>query len=193
MRAYDVAYEFIRRGELLVEPFDCFDKIRVFFLNQRADAHVADDVAPERVALAKNKVELAASDRFHGARRDMNIGVAESSITVTKLGYEVQTARDGAEAIALYEEARSAGKGFDAVLLDLTVSGGMGGLEAAAKLKELDPASKLIVSSGYSNAPVMSDFAKYGFDAVVPKPWTAAEISQVFRTVLVADTGRKTE
>ena len=112
---------------------------------------------------------------------------------LTKLGYEVQTARDGAEAIALYEEARSAGKGFDAVLLDLTVSGGMGGLEAAAKLKELDPASKLIVSSGYSNAPVMSDFAKYGFDAVVPKPWTAAEISQVFRTVLVANPGRKTE
>ena len=109
---------------------------------------------------------------------------------LTDLGYEVQTARDGAEAIALYEGALAAGRGFDAVLLDLTVSGGMGGSEAAAKLKELDPSSKLIVSSGYSDAPVMSDFAKYGFDAVIPKPWTTTEISEVFRRVLVAD--RKT-
>jgi DNA-binding NarL/FixJ family response regulator len=84
----------------------------------------------------------------------------------------------------------AAGRRFDAVLLDLTVSGGMGGSEAAAKLKELDPSSRLIVSSGYSHGPVMSNFAKYGFDAVIPKPWTTAEMSEVFRKVLVAD--RKT-
>lgn len=110
---------------------------------------------------------------------------------LNKFGYEVQTARDGAEAIALYEEAMTAGKAFDAVLLDLTVSGGMGGREAAAKLRELDPSSKLIVSSGYSDAPVMSDFARYGFDAVIPKPWTAADVGDVFRRVLVPD--RKTQ
>jgi len=100
---------------------------------------------------------------------------------------------DGAEAIALYEAAMAAGRGFDAVLLDLTVSGGMGGVETAARLKEKDPHSKLIVSSGYSNAPVMSDFVSYGFDAVIPKPWTAAEVSEVFRKVLVADHVRKTD
>jgi two-component system, cell cycle sensor histidine kinase and response regulator CckA len=111
---------------------------------------------------------------------------------LTNFGYEVQTARDGAEAIALYENAMEAGNGFDAVLLDLTVSGGMGGLETASRLKEMDPSSKLIVSSGYSNAPVMSDFASYGFDAVIPKPWKAAEVGEVFRRVLVADHVRKT-
>jgi hypothetical protein len=47
----------------------------------------------------------------------------------------------------------------------------MDGIEAAAKLNELDASSKLIVSSGYSDAPIMSDFAKYGFDAAIPKPW----------------------
>jgi signal transduction histidine kinase/ActR/RegA family two-component response regulator len=109
-----------------------------------------------------------------------------------KLGYEVEDARDGAEAIALYERAKAAGRGFDAVLLDLTVSGGMGGVEAAARLKELDPAAKLIVSSGYSDAPVMSDFAKYGFDAVIPKPWTPQQLSEVFRSVLVPNPDRKT-
>jgi CheY-like chemotaxis protein len=110
---------------------------------------------------------------------------------LTKLGYDVQTARDGAEAIALYEEAEAAGERFDAVLLDLTVSGGMGGIEAAARLKELDPFSRLIVSSGYSDAPVMSEFTRYGFDAVIPKPWTAVELSEVFRRVLVAHPDRK--
>jgi signal transduction histidine kinase/CheY-like chemotaxis protein len=104
---------------------------------------------------------------------------------LTKLGYEVETARDGAEAIALCETAKASGRGFDAVLLDLTVRGGMGGVEAAAKLKELDPSLKLIVSSGYSDAQVISDFRKYGFDDVIPKPWAIAQVGEIFRRVLV--------
>jgi signal transduction histidine kinase/CheY-like chemotaxis protein len=110
---------------------------------------------------------------------------------LTKLGYEAVTARDGAEAIALYEEAISMGRPFDVVLLDLTVSGGMGGVETAAKLRELDPSTKLIVSSGYSASSVMSDFARYGFNAVLPKPWTPTELSEVVRKVLVAAPDRK--
>ncbi|SPE35041.1 Integral membrane sensor hybrid histidine kinase (fragment) [Candidatus Sulfopaludibacter sp. SbA3] len=106
-------------------------------------------------------------------------------------GYDVQTARDGAEAIALCETAKSSSRRFDAVLLDLTVSSGMGGAEAAVRLKELDPSLKLIVSSGYSDAPVMADFRRYGFDEVIPKPWTLAEISEVFRRLLVPDPQRK--
>ncbi len=110
---------------------------------------------------------------------------------LTSLGYEVQAAADGAEAVALYETAKATDKGFDAVILDLTVTGGMGGLEAADKLKELDPSSKLIVSSGYSDAPVMSEFAEYGFEAVIVKPWTVNEMSEVLRRVLVADPVRR--
>ena len=107
-----------------------------------------------------------------------------------KLGYEVQTAEDGAEAIVLFENAKGCGRGFDAILLDLTVSGGMGGLEAAARLKELDPSVKLIVSSGYSEAPVLSDLRKYGFDDIIPKPWTIARVSEVVRRVLLSDSNR---
>ena len=110
---------------------------------------------------------------------------------LTRLGYEVQTARDGAEAIALYEGAKASGGGFDAVLLDVTVVGGMGGIETAARLKELDRSAKLIVSSGYSHAAAMSDFRRYGFEAVIPKPWTPAQISEVFRSVLVTELDRK--
>ena len=91
------------------------------------------------------------------------------------------------------EEAKAAGSGFDAVLLDLTVGGGMGGMETAARLKEVDPAAILIVSSGYSDSPVMSDIARYGFAGVLPKPWTGAQLSEVFRKVLVKDRDNKVE
>jgi signal transduction histidine kinase/ActR/RegA family two-component response regulator len=103
---------------------------------------------------------------------------------LTHLGYDVQIAADGAEAIALYRKAAAEGRRFDAVLLDLTVTGGMGGVEAATKLRELDPTATLIVSSGYSDAPVMSHFSEYGFDAVIEKPWTVQAMSEVLRTVL---------
>ena len=69
----------------------------------------------------------------------------------------------------------------------------MGGIETASRLKKIVSSSKLIVFSGYSDAPVMSDLARYGFDAIIAKPWTVAEISAVFRRVLVADTDRKTD
>jgi signal transduction histidine kinase/ActR/RegA family two-component response regulator len=104
--------------------------------------------------------------------------------SLTKLGYEVRGARDGAEAIALYEAAQASGQAFDAVLLDLTISGGMGGVETAARLREMDPLVKLIVSSGYSDASVMSRYREYGFDDVIPKPWKAAQVSEVFHRVL---------
>jgi CheY-like chemotaxis protein len=68
----------------------------------------------------------------------------------------------------------------------------MGGVEAAAKLREIESAVKLIVSSGYSDAPVMAEFRRYGFDDVLPKPFTPAQVSEVVRNVLVADADRKT-
>jgi len=106
---------------------------------------------------------------------------------LTGFGYQTQTVRDGAEAIVAYEVAKAAGKPFDAALLDLTVSGGMGGLEAAGKLKEFDPACKLIVSSGYSDTNTASEFGKYGFEGILPKPWTTKDLSRVLRQVLVGD------
>ena len=101
-------------------------------------------------------------------------------------GYEVAGARDGAEAIAMFETAKESARSFDAVLLDLTVPGGMGGKDAALKLREIDPTVPLIVSSGYSQDPVMSQFRDYGFDAVLSKPWTVAQLAQVLKRVIRA-------
>jgi CheY-like chemotaxis protein len=80
--------------------------------------------------------------------------------------------------------ARASGESYDAVLLDLTVRGGMGGVDAAARIRELDTSVKLIVSSGYSDSPVLSDFRKHGFDDMIAKPWAPAQLADVFDRVL---------
>jgi two-component system, LuxR family, sensor kinase FixL len=97
------------------------------------------------------------------------------------LGYEVESVRDGLEAIELYQKAKDSGRHFDIVLLDLTIPGGTGGKEVAARLREVDDSVILIVSSGYSNTPIMSEFRKYGFNDVLSKPWTPVQLSEVLR------------
>jgi PAS domain S-box-containing protein len=95
------------------------------------------------------------------------------------LGYEVECAKDGAEAIELYQRAKDSNRRFDAVLLDLTIPGGMGGEEVASRLRQIDNSVILIVSSGYSDTPIMSEFRLHGFDEVLSKPWTPAQLSKV--------------
>jgi len=107
---------------------------------------------------------------------DEDIVRTVASDMLGSLGYEVVIARDGAEAITLYSRARESGEKFDAVIMDLTVPGGMGGKEAVRKLMEIDPAVKAIVSSGYSNDPVMADYGKYGFAGVIAKPYTMSNL-----------------
>jgi CheY-like chemotaxis protein len=104
------------------------------------------------------------------------------------IGYEVEYARDGSEAIELYRNAKESAHPFDAVILDLTVPGGIGGVEAVRKLREIDPRVKAIVSSGYSNDPVMANFKDYGFDAVITKPIKVADLSNVLSKMTRIDT-----
>jgi two-component system cell cycle sensor histidine kinase/response regulator CckA len=107
-----------------------------------------------------------------------------ASDMLTNIGYEVVTAADGAEAISLYKEAMESGNPFDAVIIDLTIPGGMGGKETIQKLIEMDPEAKAIVSSGYSNHAMMADFEKYGFKGVIAKPYKARELSEILHTVI---------
>ncbi len=100
------------------------------------------------------------------------------------MGYEVQVARDGAEALQRYLAAMRGGNPFSAVIMDLTVPEGMGGKEAIRRLKELDPQVKAIVSSGYSYDPVMASFREYGFSGVIPKPYVMDELGRVLDEVI---------
>jgi CheY-like chemotaxis protein len=95
------------------------------------------------------------------------------------LGYGVEFAKDGNEVIEIYQKARDGGNPFDLVIMDLTVPGGMGGREAIERLQKIDPGIKAIVSSGYSNDPIMSDYKKYGFRGVISKPYKIEDLSQI--------------
>jgi PAS domain S-box-containing protein len=98
---------------------------------------------------------------------------------LSELGYIVQTCDDGREAVALWKAALDSGNPFSAVVMDLTIPGGMGGKEAAQRILEIDPGALLVVSSGYSNDPVLSDYSKFGFRAAMVKPYDMREIARV--------------
>lgn len=101
-----------------------------------------------------------------------------------KQGYETICVPDGIAAISRYEEAQRSGTPFNAVIMDLTIPGGMGGQETVKHLRAIDPQAKVIVSSGYSNDPVMAQYRQFGFDGVVTKPYTIAALGSVVRSVL---------
>lgn len=106
-----------------------------------------------------------------------------------KLGYEVACVRDGTEAIALYRETIGSANAFDAVIMDLTIPGGMGGEQTIKKLLQIDPEAIAVVSSGYSNDPIISSYEKFGFRAAVTKPYRIDQLSWVMRDAL--GTGKK--
>ena len=95
-----------------------------------------------------------------------------------RLGYTPCFARDGAEAVDLYCKAREQGAPVDLVILDLTVPGGMGGKETMNQLLKIDPGVAAIVSSGYSNDPVMANYRSYGFLGIVCKPYRIKDLSR---------------
>jgi PAS domain S-box-containing protein len=103
---------------------------------------------------------------------------------LTDLGYEVRVTRTGSEAIAAYERARVDGRPFDAVLLDLTVPGDIGGAASLLRLREIDPAVAAICSSGYSSDPMIGDPLSHGFRATLLKPYTIEELGRAVRSVL---------
>lgn len=105
------------------------------------------------------------------------------------LGFTTVEAEDGDEALGLYQQAMAEGPSIDAVIMDLTIPGGMGGKEAVQRLLQLDPKARAIVSSGYSNDPVINDYHAAGFVGIVSKPYQLAELSRELSTVLAEQTG----
>jgi signal transduction histidine kinase len=101
------------------------------------------------------------------------------------LGYDVQCVAEGKEALDRYQEAFHTQRPFSAVILDLTVPGGLGGKDIMRQLQEFDPHVKGIVASGYCNDPVISRYSAFGFHGVVAKPFRLTELSQVLHQITV--------
>ncbi|MBL8151415.1 MAG: PAS domain S-box protein [Blastocatellia bacterium] len=101
-----------------------------------------------------------------------------------ELGYDVELATNGSEAIKLYTDAKISGKPFALVLLDLTIPGAMGGKEALEQLLKVDKNVKAIVCSGYSEDPVMSNYEQYGFKGVLSKPFDLEDLEKIIDSII---------
>lgn len=108
---------------------------------------------------------------------------------LSHLGYSVVACGDGAEAIELYREAMVNGEAFVAVIVDLTIPGGMGGKEAMKKLLEIDSEVRCVVASGYCNDPILAHYREYGFSGVVIKPYNMETLGKVLHELLPSNVG----
>ena len=110
---------------------------------------------------------------------------------LTHLGYRVACAEDGERAVVLYREAMEAGEPFEAVVLDLTVPGAMGGLECLQRLREIDPDVAAVVCSGYSTEPVLAEHRRHGFRGVVLKPYELEDLDAALQRLLADRDARR--
>jgi len=102
---------------------------------------------------------------------------------LSHLGYQVATCTNGEEAIELYRRSMQSGTPYAAVILDLTVPGGIGGKQAAESLLALSSDAYLIVSSGYSNDPTMANYRNFGFRGAIAKPYNITDFEEVLGAV----------
>jgi len=172
-----VAYSIIKKhnGVLTVESNLGEGATFHFYLPAIPEYQLSDDEPNEPLYKGKGKV-LVMDDE------DAILTVIENFLTIS--GYDVELAKDGAEALEIYKNAKDKEDPFRIVIMDLTVQGGMGGKETIQKLKKVDPHVKAIVSSGYSNDPIMANYKEYGFSGVIAKPYKMKELSRVLHDIL---------
>ena len=174
----------------------------VFSIIKRHEGHITVESEPEKgtsffiylPATEKNKLKKEKNERkiIKGRGKvlimDDKSFVRNTAVKALRLfGYEVEGAADGEEAIKEFKKAIEVGTPFDVVILDLTIPGGMGGEDTLKKLKEINPEIRAIVSSGYSEDPVMSEYKNHGFDAIVNKPYQYEELGEAVRKVMKQD------
>jgi CheY-like chemotaxis protein len=170
-----------------------------FAIMKKHDGHVSVD---SQVGMGTSfTLYFPASPRTRQPSESLKLGISrgqgkilvmddEESIRImasemlSHCGYQVMLAKNGEEALTLYIQAMSTHTPFALVILDLTVPGKLGGLETLAQLRQHDPHVKALVSSGYSNDPVMANYAAHGFAGVITKPYSMIELSTRIHKIL---------
>lgn len=141
---------------------------------------VADAVIPsysERTKIVKGTGHILVMDDDESIRKALQRLLEE-------FGYQVESAAEGKTAVKLFRKALTAGKPFKAAILDLTIPGGMGGVETLERLRKIDPEIRSIVTSGHANAPVIAQYKEYGFRGRLAKPFQVEELSIVLNEVI---------
>jgi CheY-like chemotaxis protein/anti-sigma regulatory factor (Ser/Thr protein kinase) len=171
-----VSHSIIKKHEGLITVESAPGTGAVFhiFLPATSRQVLEDETIEEKPLKAKRKVLLMDDEEM--------IRFVASEI-VRQIGYDIDLARNGEEALEMYKNAMDSGHPYDAVILDLTIPDGMGGQDTIRHLIEIDPEIKAIVSSGYSNDPVMANFRDYGFREVIAKPYKIREMNRVLYKV----------
>jgi two-component system, cell cycle sensor histidine kinase and response regulator CckA len=132
----------------------------------------------EATVLAKVKKPPQKGERILVLEDEDLVGEV-AKMLLSHLGYRVTHASHGEAAVDQFKAAQAAGDPFGTVILDLTIKGGMGGRETLEALKRYDPGVRAFLSSGYSRDPLLTDFSRYGFSGVIPKPYTLEEVKRV--------------
>jgi len=176
-----ISYSIVKKhgGLLNLESSSPEGSAFAFFL-RASDRKVAvpEVRVPERVFHFNHQRVLVMDDE--AAIREL------TSQLLGTLGYEVTTVPDGLEAVRLYERALRRGEQFQVVILDATVRGGMGGVAAIERLRQMDPKVNAIICSGYSDEAALSEFLAYGFRGALPKPFTRSELADALQRTFEA-------
>ena len=114
----------------------------------------------------------------------VDVMTVKRSLKEIKVANRLDIVGNGEEALDHYKTALKEGEPFDVVIMDLTVQGGMGGQEAMRHLLEIDPDVTAVVSSGYSEDPVMANYREHGFAAFILKPFRLRDLSQTLEKLL---------
>ena len=136
---------------------------------------ITEERKTSRLSPGKKKILIMDDD-------EMIRELAES--TFTHLGFDVVLAKDGEEAVNFYRETMGSDRPIDLGIMDLTIPGGMGGKEAVQKVLEIDPGAKVVVSSGYSNDPILAHYEDFGFKAALVKPYALKELTRIINNLL---------
>jgi two-component system cell cycle sensor histidine kinase/response regulator CckA len=173
------SYSIVRNhgGHITVESYPGIGTTFQIYLPANENGNMLPCANEEPCAKGKGRILVMDDEE---AVRDVARGMLEV------LGYSVALAKDGSEAIEYYKAAMASGAPFDSVLMDLTIPGGIGGIEAVKKILEFDSKAKAIVCSGYSNDTVMANYNNFGFCAVVPKPYSLKRLGSTISDVLSA-------
>jgi PAS domain S-box-containing protein len=145
----------------------------IFLPATRRDEEESDP-APDKLARGRGRILVIDDDEWV---RQLAQDILEKS------GYNVRAIANGEEAVRVFMDAHDRGEAFDAAIIDLTIPGGIGGKDIIHKLKDIDPGLKAVVSSGYSNDPVMANYEAYGFSGRIAKPYRASELSNIISRI----------
>ncbi len=141
-------------------------------------------IKPEETTMLSGKILLMDDEEMI---RDLGHRI------LSRLEYDAALAAEGNEAIEMYQKAMDSDRPFEVVILDLTVKDGLGGKDTVKKILKINPHAKVIVSSGYSNDPVMTNFREYGFIEALPKPYKVKDLINALNKVTESHQTRATE